>query len=586
MNMLKPLASLLLLSVLAACGGGGGSSGSSGFVPSEPGPSTTPTTPTTPGTLVATKMVLALSTTNISNTGANTVTATATTTSEGGQVVAAVPVTFSVDGNANFSVPGDKTNATGTLAATISTGADKSNRVVTVTAVSGTLTASAAFAVTGAKLTGVPVPAIVTPGSTGNRVDFRLVDANDAAMAGQAVSVQAGSLPVVTGVTDTTGSFKYIYTAPSTSGALDVVATAGGVSATQTVQVQASGSSTFPAAVGPVLSASVSANPSVVSTNTVSTNNRIEIRALFVGANNAPIKNVRVRFDLAGDAASVGGVFSTADNVVYSDASGIATTAYIPGSRSSPTDGVTVRACYGLTDFAACATAPSSTSTSITVASDPLAVSIGSNEKVYIGTADLTYQRRFVVLVVDASGAAKENVQIKPSIDIDRYYKGELFRIGNFWTPGYLAFDPVLGASRAVPVAPPVCFNEDINRNGVLEAGEDLNGNGSLEPRKSDVAVSMVGGSLTNAAGIAVVQIEYPKNLATWARVKILVSATGVSGTEGRTTWTEILPAPGTDFTATTAPAFITSPYGQDIFDAQLAPYVGPPGGPPCFSPR
>jgi hypothetical protein len=573
MNMLKPLVSLLLVSLLAACGGGGGSSGASGFNP------VAPDGPTAPGALVATKLVLALNTTNISNTGAGTVTATATATSDGGQVVSAVPVTFAVDNNAVFSVNGAKTDAVGTVAATISTGADKSNRVVTVTAVSGTLNATAAFAVSGAKLTGVPVPAIVTPGSTGNRVDFRLIDANDAAMAGQAVTVQAGSLPVVTGVTDTAGSFKYTYTAPATAGSLDVVATAGGVSTTQSVQVQASGSNVIPAAVGPVLSASVAANPSVVSTNTASTNNRIEIRALFVGVNNAPIKNVRVRFDLAGDAASVGGVFSTADNAVYSDANGIATTAYIPGTRSSPTDGVTVRACYGLNDFASCATAPSSTSTSITVASDPLAVTIGSNEKVYIGPADLTFQRRFVVLVVDASGAAKENVQIKPSIDIDRYYKGQFVRLGGSWVPGY--YD-ALGAP--IGVAPPACFNEDINRNGVLEAGEDLNRNGSLEPRKSDVAVSMIGGTLTNASGIAVVQIEYPKSLGSWARVKILVSATGVSGTEGRTTWTEILPVPGPDITATTAPAFITSPYGQDIFTAPFAPYVGPAGGPPCSS--
>ena len=580
MNTLKQFASLVLLALITACGGGGGESGTSGFTPA------VPVVPGTPGSLVATKMVLALSTTNISNAGAGTVTATATTTSDGGQVVASVPVNFSVDGNANFSVAGDKTGASGTLVATVSTGADRSNRLVTVTAVSGSLTASAAFAVTGAKLTGVPVPAIVTPGSTGNRVDLRLVDANDAAMANQFVSVQAGSLAVVTGMTDTSGSFKYVYTAPAASGSLDVVATAGGVTATQTVQVQASGSSTIPPAVGPVRSASVSANPSVVSTNTAATNNRIEIRALFVGANNAPVKNVRVRFDLAGDAASVGGAFSTADNIVYSDANGIATTAYVPGSRSSPTDGVTIRACYDLNDFASCATSTASMSTSITVASDPLAVTIGTNEKVYVGTADLTYQRRFVVLVVDASGAAKENVQIKPSIDIDRYYKGEMFRFTNSWAAGYLTLDAVTRKPKAVPVdSSPACFNEDINRNGVLEAGEDLNRNGSLEPRKSDVAVSMVGGSATNASGIAVVQIEYPKSLATWARVKILVSATGVSGTEGRTTWTEILSAPAPDLTATTPPAFVYSPYGLDIFDSQFMPYVGPPGGPPCSSP-
>ena len=228
MNMLKHLASWFLLFTLAACGGGGGSSGTPGFVnPAAPGG------PAAPGALTATKLVLALSTTNISNTGAATVTATATTTSDGGQVVAAVPVSFAVDNNAVFSVNGDKTDAGGTVAATISTGADKSNRVVTVTAVSGALTTTAAFAVSGAKLTATPVPAIVAPGSAGNRVDFRLVDANGVAMTRQAVSVQAGSLPVVTGVTDTAGEFRYSYTAPATSGSLEVVATAGGVSATQ-----------------------------------------------------------------------------------------------------------------------------------------------------------------------------------------------------------------------------------------------------------------------------------------------------------------------------------------------------------------
>jgi hypothetical protein len=568
MNMLKPLASLLLLSVLAACGGGGGSSGASGFNP------VTPDGPTAPGALVATKLVLALSATRLDNAGAGKVTATAITTSDGGQVVGAVPVSFAVDNNATFSVSGAKTDAGGTVSASISTGSDKSNRLVTVTAVSGTLTATASFVIEGAKMTGVPVPSDPKPGSAGNWVDFTLVDSNSTAIAGQAISVQAGSLPVVTGVTDAAGSFRYTYVAPATVGPFEIVATAGGVSIAQTVQVQSGGPNTTPPAVGPVRSASVSANPSVVSTNTATTSNRIEIRALFVGANNAPIKNVRVRFDLAGDAASVGGTFSTEGILVYSDANGIATTSYFPGSRSSPTDGVTVRACYGLTDFDSCATAPSSTSTTITVASDPLAVTIGSNEAVYTGPDDLTYLRKFVVLVVDASGAAKANVQIKPSIDIDRYYKGEYYKFGS-WTTNPLD-------AKGVPLFPPpaTCMNEDINRNGVLESGEDLNHNGSLEPRKSDVAISVVGSATTNAAGTAVVQIEYPKNIASWARVRILIAATGISGTEGRATWVEVLPVPASALTATGAPAFVVSPYGLVTTNQDGVLYADVPGGP------
>jgi hypothetical protein len=75
--------------------------------------------------------------------------------------------------------------------------------------------------------------------------------------------------------------------------------------------------------------------------------------------------------------------------------------------------------------------------------------------------------------------------------------------------------------------------------------------------------VTILGTGKTDDSGTATVQIEYPQNVATWARVKILVSATGVSGTEGRATWTEVLPAPAAAFTASSFPAFGISPYGE-----------------------
>ncbi|HEX7383876.1 MAG TPA: hypothetical protein VF291_06160, partial [Burkholderiaceae bacterium] len=55
---------------------------------------------------------------------------------------------------------------------------------------------------------------------------------------------------------------------------------------------------------------------------------------------------------------------------------------------------------------------------------------------------------------------------------------------------------------------------------------------------------------------------EYPKNVATWVDYKILISASGVSGTEGRASWSGRLPADAGSFTATTPPAFVVSPYG------------------------
>jgi hypothetical protein len=130
----------------------------------------------------------------------------------------------------------------------------------------------------------------------------------------------------------------------------------------------------------------------------------------------------------------------------------------------------------------------------------------------------------------------------------------------------------------------PVCPNEDVNRNGVRDAtafdpavvapalaarGEDLSWNGDLDPRKADVAIKMVGSSKTDANGLAIVQIEYGRNLATWVDFVITVTASGVSGTESRARFVGNryglgnLPAPGTAFTNQNVfPAFGVSPYG------------------------
>ena len=565
-KLLTLIAAFYVAAFIAACGGGnagtpllgGGGGGGGGCTPASSASGSGGGT----GCPTASALTLNLDVASIQNTGAQTVKATATATTASGQTLAGIPVTFSVDNNATFTTSGTSTAADGTVTATVGMGSDPSNRVITVTATSGSLSVAKSFAVTGASLTGTRVPAVVAPSSTGNRVDFRLVDANGKALGGVAFSVAAGALPTAAGTTGVNGDFSYAYTAPATTGSLDVVATAGGVTNTQTVQVQ---STSVAPAVGPITSASVSANPSVVSTNaTAATNNQTQIRALFVGTSNAPIANVRVRFDLNGDPNSIGGTFSTDPNIVYSDANGVAASAYTPGSRSSPTNGVTIRACYDVNDFAA-GTCPNQTTTTITVVADALSVSIGSNNLVGTGSQGLTYTRQFVVLVVDASGAAKANVNIVPSIDLDRYWKGSYTQGATAWVPN---------------LNPGGCANEDLNRNGILEAGEDINHSGAIEPRKSDVAITIVGGGQTDASGKAVVQIEYPQNVATWAQVKILVAATGVAGTEGRATWTEILPAPAAAVTnLTVAPPFIVSPYGVVYFAED--PTAPPAGYPP-----
>jgi hypothetical protein len=81
-----------------------------------------------------------------------------------------------------------------------------------------------------------------------------------------------------------------------------------------------------------------------------------------------------------------------------------------------------------------------------------------------------------------------------------------------------------------------ICVNEDTNRNGVLETGEDINSDGQLWPRKPDVIVSLLQAK-TGADGTAVLQIQYAKDHGSWVDALITVSASGVAGTEGRASY-------------------------------------------------
>jgi hypothetical protein len=519
-----------------------------------------------PGAPTAADLSLVLSAPSMANIGSSTITATATAVDSNRNALAAIPITISVDSSAVATVSDAITNDQGVVTATVSTGADRSNRIVTVSAISGSLTRTATFQITGAKLSGALGSPVIEPGKSSS-IRYRLLDTAGNPMAGQNIQVVApGFTPSeATGQTGTSGEFLFTYAAPTATGRYDVTASAGGAADAQVVEVQTA--STVPIVTEAITSASVSANPSVVGTNLVgASNNRSEIRALFLGANNRPIKNVRVRFDLDNDVNSIGGEFATGSATLYTDVNGVATTSYVPSTRSSPTDGVTVRACYGVSDtdpnLVNCST---STKVSLTVSTEPLGVSIGTNELIIVN--ELTYVKKFVITVVDAAGVAKPDVTLVASVDIPQYRKGHYQVISDRWTkvkvPGV---PPVLG-DRAV------CANEDVNRNGVLEAGENINGgipypdgtfNTRLDPGKSDVSVSLLQ-SKTRTDGTAELQLQYAKSFATWVDVKITVAASGVSGTEGRATYF-VAPIPADSASINNkdvAPAYALSPYGD-----------------------
>jgi hypothetical protein len=549
MTKSKWFGALAVVLALVGCGGGGGDSGTPPF-----GGGTTPT----PASAVA-DLNVSLSKTSLQDSGSDSLTVTVTAVDASRVAVPSATVTIGADNGAVVVAASTSTDSSGKVTATVGTGADKSNRTVTVTATSGTISKTISFTVIGAKLSAAASPDIIAPGAAG-KITYTLKDSTDTAIAGATIVVSASGAST-TGTTDGNGEYVYNYTAPASAGILNVTTVAAGVTLDKAISVQAGGTTPLPT--GTVTSASISVDPSVIPINSGTSNNRANIRALFLGANNAPVQYVRVRFDLAGDVNSIGGTLSTDTTLIPSDENGLAVSAYSPGSRSSPTNGVTIRACWDYNDFAV-GTCPNSVTKTLTVTSEALAVSIGFDATISEGSGGLTYVKKFVVTVADAAGQAKSDVQVTPSIDLVNYIKG------SYQTPGAWALKPGSGQ---------MCANEDINRNGVLEATEDFNGNGQLDPRKSDVLVSVVGSSSkTNSSGIVILQIEYPKNVATWIQYKLSVTAGGVSGTEGRASLTKILTADAASFTATEAPAFVVSPYG--VGSGAPTTYT-PPGGSP-----
>jgi hypothetical protein len=336
------------------------------------------------------------------------------------------------------------------------------------------------------------------------------------------------------------------------------------------------------------VSASLTPTPSVVSVNTAGSNtNQVELRALFLGTNNQAVPNIRVKFSLDPANSSDGAVTQGGGaTYAYSDNSGIARGTFTPGQRSSPTNGVTVRACWDTGDFDTAATCPANRTltATLTIASEALSVNIRTNNLIKTGAAGLTYIKEFVVMVVDAAGQAKPDILITPSVDLTAYYKGRYFYNGTVWaqrptladTENWIWNSSTTTWGRGTtPTSQPACPNEDVNRNGVLEAGEDLNRNGDIDPRKSDVAIKMIGSPRTDANGLAILQIEYGQNVASWVDFAITVTASGISGTESRARYVGglyglgNLPYPASAVAdQNIPPAFVISPYGKGYTSA------------------
>jgi hypothetical protein len=605
--------------VLAACGGGGDNS----IVGAGPGA----------GPAVGT-LTLLTSSPQIPSDGTAAATITALVRDANNNVMPNVAVTFQSNSGALTLPQSAKTDQNGVLAATLNTAGDPTNRPITVTALAGAATqATVTVNVIGTALT-ITGPTSLPLGSKGN-YSVLLTSAGGTGIGGRVIAVtsaKANGLSATQLTTDAQG--RAAFTLSATNGGNDTLtATALGISTTQavsvsadvfkfttpaaktevslgsnvvvTVQWQQNGAGvanqaiTFSTTRGTLSAGSVNtdgtgsasvtasannAGPAVVTaTNssgtsvqlqiefvattptsldlqaepfTLATNGQSTITAVIRDAAGNLVKNKTINFVLTD---TTGGSLSVAQSVT--DSQGRAQTFYNASNSTSPVDGVridaTVQGLPAVTDFVA-----------LTVAQRQVFISLGTGNTIL--TPNTTqYQDPWVIQMTDAQGNGVDLVNLTVSVLSERYWDGTRAWNGSIWetAPGLEALPP-LG-----------CPDEDINRNGVLDPGEDLNGNRRIEAGNiATVSAHTIGGSTvtTDNNGFAFVDVFYPKQFAYWLEVTLEARAS-VQGTEFSKRATFLLPGAALDFNdSKNAPPGLTSPFGTDGICATPPPPDGP----------
>lgn len=228
-------------------------------------------------------------------------------------------------------------------------------------------------------------------------------------------------------------------------------------------------------------------------------------------------------------------------NTATTDSSGIASTLYESGSVSSQ-DAVTV-----------IAEVASNTSifdsTFITVGDRAFDITLGTGREIQSPDA-ASYLKEFAVFVSDANSNPVPNAALTISATPVKFSLGGVYRKGTW------VYDSA--AEIWEPVTTAVCVNEDINANGILDAGEDTNGDGFLTPGNVAVASNQI---TTDVNGQATVEIRYPKQFGPWVEIALKVSGQS-AGSEA---------AQNQDFTLTVAADDVTeesspppqNPFGQ-----------------------
>lgn len=555
MKFLRASLACSIFALLAACGGGGGGAGSTNGNGGSNGGTNTTTT--------VADFQLGFNKNTLENSGGDEVVVTVTALDANNNVAKDVPVTVTVDAGAVYAATTEKTGQDGKATGKLTSPVNKTNRVIVVTAKIGTVIKTANISVVGSAISVVPLPAAPTVGENVS-YNISLKDSGGVGIAGASISL-SGSIGASGSVqTDVSGNASVNFVAPAAAGTYTFAASGSGVTTTKSVLVVgASGTGSVPNATT-ITNASLNSNVAQIKPNLSSiTSNRAVLTFRMIDNLNQAVQNMRVRFSIVAPGLGAGEAMSTGNSIVYTDAQGVASSDYIAGQRSSPTNGVQVRACYAATDAALANNAcPNQKTATLTVAGAALNLSIFSNNvSEGVGTGNIIYKKVYTIQVADSAGGAVPGAVVSAAVDVTHYGKGSF---GGEYVRGRIAptvsDNTLTGTLNAlidaqgnqqlisvpgnnVVVTTPAggtstinfrvwCANEDKNRNGVLDNGEDVDSDGVLDPRVSDVVVLALGSNITDSSGNVSFQVQWGQNVATWIAFTLKVT-TNVGGSEG-----------------------------------------------------
>jgi hypothetical protein len=254
------------------------------------------------------------------------------------------------------------------------------------------------------------------------------------------------------------------------------------------------------------------ASPTLIAPNTVST-----IIAKIRDLADNPVKNKIIDFRLED---TVDGILSA--STAITDSLGRASVSYTAGNSSSATNGVKI------STFIQGYPAIPVDDVSLTVGGNALRLVLGDDQ--LIASNEVFYTKQFGVIVTDSAGNAIADKDVSFTINPTHYYKGFMRTVdtdgdgkADRWSQFNTLNPDLNGDSNR-------CVSEDFDQDGNLDIadGEDINGNGALEPTQEAV---VTGTGKTDADGKIVVQVTYLKSSALWSRQRIMAK-TQIEGTE------------------------------------------------------